>query len=789
MEARTYSRTQLLRKAIVAGILAIALFSIALWRRPPEIQNRESRASHPSASTYAGAEQCARCHAQAAEAWRQSHHAKAMQQANDSTVLGNFRNTEFTKDRVTSRFYLKDGEYYVRTDGPSGTPDEYPVAYTFGAFPLQQYLVPFPNGRLQSLALAWDSRAPQQGGQRWLHLYPDQKMPHTDPLHWTGRNQTWNYVCAECHSTNLRKNYDLAKDSYATTWSDINVSCEACHGPGSNHLAWAESQKEKPNANQDSAKGLVVPLKSSRGGWQLEESSNGTMHWKGQPRTRTELETCAPCHSRRHPIKTGHQAGERFLDAYMPSLLDEGVYFADGQIQEENYEYGSFVQSRMYHEGVTCSDCHNPHSLTLPYEDLNLVCGQCHLTAKFNTAQHHHHKTNSAGALCVNCHMPARTYMVIDARRDHSFRVPRPDFSMSFGTPNACNQCHTDKSARWAAEAVVTWYGPGRRRESHFVEALDAGRRGLSQAERLLTSLITDSSKPAIARATALSLIPQYISSASLHAVRTSLADDDALVRSAAVRALEPLPEQGRIQLAAPLLNDSIRAVRIEAARLLAGSGLELSPPQKVALDSAVSERIESEMASAERPESHMNLGLLYTRMGRMKDAELELQTALRLESNYVPAMVNLADLYRVQQRETEAEQLLKRAIVAAPNAAEPIHALGLLKVRRGLQHEALDLFAKAASLQPGTTRYTYVYGVALHSYGEVEKAISVLKSAYERRPADRDVLMALIAFQRDRGDVRSAVAYAESLIQLNPGDVQAIALRNSLNQGSVARD
>jgi tetratricopeptide (TPR) repeat protein len=699
-----------------------------------------------------------------------------MQEASASTVLGNFRDARFAKDGLTSSFYQKDGKPYVRTDGPDGELTEYPVAYTFGVFPLQQYLVPFPNGRLQSLVLAWDSRSMQQGGQQWFHLYPNQKMPHTDPLHWTGRNQTWNYMCAECHSTNLRKNYDLAKDSYATTWSEINVSCESCHGPGSNHAAWAQLRDK----NSD---GLIVHLKSGSGVWQLEESSNSTLHWKGETRTRTEIETCAPCHSRRHPINNDHQAGEPFLDAYVPSLLDEGVYFADGQIQEEDYEYGSFVQSKMYQEGVTCSDCHNPHSLTLSSNDLNAVCGQCHLLSKFGAAQHHHHKTNSAGALCVNCHMPSRTYMVNDVRRDHSFRVPRPDLSIAYGTPNACNQCHNDKSAKWANDAAAMWYGDGRRLEPHFVEALDAGRRGLPKAEKLLTSLIADSSKPAIARATALSMVSRYLSSASLRAVQASLTDNDALVRTAAIRALEPLSEQQRVHLAGPLLADPIRSVRIEAARLLAGNARELLPQfQKAALDSAVLERIESEMVSAERPESHMNLGLLYTQMGRLKDAENELQTALRLEPSDVPALVNLADLYRIQQREAEAQQLLEKAIADAPNAAEPIHALGLLKARLGRQQEALDLFAKAAALQPQTIRYSYVYGVALHSYGQVEKAIAVLKKAYDTRPADQDVLMALIAFQRDKGDFPSAIVYAEKLVRLNPTDAQVIALRNSLN-------
>ena len=248
---------------------------------------------------------------------------------------------------------------------------------------------------------------------------PTKKLTHDDPLHWTGRNQTWNYMCADCHSTNLRKNYNLAGDSYATTWSEINVSCESCHGPGSNHVTWA-GVKSGP-ASESDANGLIVHLRRASGSWVREDSNPKTLHWKGQTRTRTELETCAPCHSRRHPITSNYQPGQSFADSYVPSLLDSGVYYADGQILEEDYEYGSFLQSKMHRLGVTCSDCHNPHSGKLASPNLNAVCGGCHLPEKFNTPEHHHHKAESTGAVCANCHMPSKTYMVVDARRDHSF--------------------------------------------------------------------------------------------------------------------------------------------------------------------------------------------------------------------------------------------------------------------------------------------------------------------------------------------------------------------------------
>ena len=762
-----------------AVILAIAL-ALFLWRwnsRHLQEQHKQEPASSPA---YVGEAACAGCHAKEAEEWSHSHHALAMQRSDDKTVLGNFNDARFTNGPVTSRFYKKDGKYYVRTDGPDGQLRDYDLPYTFGVSPLQQYLVPFPGGRLQSLGIAWDSRTREQGGQHWFHLYPGQKLTPADPIHWTGRNQTWNYMCADCHSTNLRRNYNLASNTYATTWSEINVSCESCHGPGSIHVEQAQSHSKKKT--EYASTNLPVDLRSHGGGWELAKPGDATMHWNGPARSHNEIETCAPCHSRRRPITGDYVPGQHFLDAYVPSLLTEGVYYADGQILEEDYEYGSFLQSKMYQEGVTCSDCHDPHSGKLPLVNMNAVCGKCHLFSKFDTAEHHHHSKGSAGATCVNCHMPMRTYMVVDARRDHSFRVPRPDVSVAYDTPNACSQCHKDKSAKWAADTVAKWYGPNRRHEARFVEALDAGRRGLVVAEKNLASLIEDSAQPAIARATALTLLPQYLSPASLPAVQKGLADPDELVRSAAVQALEPLAPPERVRFAAPLLTDPVRAVRIAAARVLAGTPPNLlQDGQKLDLNNAISELVASENATTERPENHVNLASLYLQMGRAADAEDELKTALRLDPNFVPAMVNLADLYRTEQRDDEGEKWLETAIALAPNAAEPIHALGLLKVRQKNYPEALNLLGKAAALQPGDARYSYVYAVALQSSGQVDQAVKILEQTHQRRPADRSVLQALISFEQGKGDLRSAKIYAEQLLQLAPDDPQTKALYDSL--------
>jgi len=413
---------------------------------------------------------------------------------------------------------------------------------------------------------------------------------------------------------------------------------------------------------------------------------------------------------------------------------------------------------------------------------LNQACGKCHLLAKFGAPEHHHHKAVSTGALCVNCHMPTRTYMVVDVRRDHSFRVPRPDSSVAYGTPNACTQCHKGKPARWAADAVVKWYGLNRRQEPRFVAAIDAGRRGTLTAEKQLAALIIDSEQPGIARATALSLLPQQVTSITFPAIQAGLSDTDALVRREAIRALEPLPPRDRVELAGQLLADPIRSVRIESARLLAGTPSDLLQAEvKSSLDRATTEFIASELATAERPESHINLALLYTQMGRVSEAETELRTALRLDPGSVPAMVNLADLYRMQKRDDQSQQWLEKAMAVAPNAAEPIHALGLLKARQKQYPEALSLLARAASLLPGNVRYSYVYAVALNSSGQANKAITILEQAHKRRPADRDVLLALTTIERDSGNLPLAIQYARQLAELSPGDRETQQLLGDL--------
>jgi predicted CXXCH cytochrome family protein len=344
---------------------------------------------------FAGTQVCAECHAAQHAAWQGSHHDLAMQEATDATVLGDFNDAEITAQGVTSRFFRRDGQFVVRTDGADGKPADFVIHYTFGIEPLQQYLVEFPDGRLQALGLAWDARGQEQGGQRWFHLYPDQAVDHAHPLHWTGPEQNANYQCIDCHVTGYQKNYDPAADRFASSWAEIDVACEACHGPGARHVAWAKGTETL--AEGDLSFGLAVLLHDRKGvSWQMDPAT-GIARRSKPPAASTELEVCAGCHARRGALRDGKAGQARFLDYHLPAFLTEPLYYPDGQIREEVYVWGSFLQSRMHAAGVSCSDCHDPHSNRLRAPG-SQVCATCHAPAKFAVTAHHGHPADSAGA-------------------------------------------------------------------------------------------------------------------------------------------------------------------------------------------------------------------------------------------------------------------------------------------------------------------------------------------------------------------------------------------------------
>lgn len=722
----------------------------------------------PETARFVGRDICVECHEQAANLYMGSDHDLAMQPANDKTVLGNFSDELFSHRDVTSTFSKRDGTYFVSTDGPDGALHEYPIAYTFGVRPLQQYLIELPGGRYQGLSICWDDRPAQDGGKQWFHLYPNEKIDHADPLHWTAPLHNWNYMCAECHSTNLQKNYDAKEDRFATTWSEIDVSCEACHGPGSNHEHWARKIASANGDYNASNNGLVVRLRvPDESFWTFDEGAPTAR--RNVPLAKNDqVEACGRCHSRRAQVWPEYRHGQPLADTHRVALLDEGLYHADGQILDEVYVYGSFLQSKMHSAGVTCTDCHEPHSAGLQAIG-NGVCVRCHLAPVFDTPEHHHHIPGAEGAQCVDCHMPSRNYMVVDPRRDHSFRVPRPDLTVKLGTPNACNGCHADQSAQWASETVDGWYGPERSSRFHFAEALHAGRRALAGAERLLLKVIQHEDESGIARATAVSLLRNHLSPRSLIAVESALSDDNPLVRRSAASLLDSFDVQTRWRLGSPLLTDPIRTVRLEAISALATVPADAQIPQRrEAFQRVVAEFRETQRFNADRAEAHVNLGNLEAGLGRAAEAEKSYRRAISMQPSHIPAYVNLADLLRATGRDAEGEIVLRDALKIAPDSAAVHHALGLLLIRQHRLDEALEHLAKSVELRPDELRYAFVYGIALHDTGDIGTALTVLEQAHAGSPADRGVLQALVSYNMELGNRETAFQWARKLEDLS---------------------
>jgi len=693
---------------------------------------------------YVGRETCIACHQTEYELWKGSDHDRAMELATDETVLGDFNNVEFTRFDEKTRFFRDGKKFMVNAEGPDGEYHDYEIKYTFGIRPLQQYMVEFPDGRVQVLRVSWDVDK-----KEWFYVAPtdasQERIEANDPLHWTGLAQNWNTMCAECHSTDYHKNFDLATNAYKSDFFEIDVSCEACHGPGSLHVELANRR------------GLF---------WDRNVHYGLTNVMKGAPNSR-QVETCAPCHARRSIIHPDYRPGDSFLDAFQPLLLDAGLYHDDGQILDEVYEYGSFTQSKMYHKGVRCSDCHDPHSLKLKYEG-NQLCAQCHEPGKYDGSGHNRHPGAAPGSpetQCVTCHMPHTTYMEIDKRRDHSIRVPRPDLTVKYGTPNVCNRCHTKphESAQWAADRIVEWFGPKRPDDPHYAEAFALARKGEPAGFELLKEAIERPENSEIVRATAIELLQRYPTPESAKIRREALSDPSALVRASAVRSFATDASDPQelvtklVKDVGPLLDDNTRAVRMAAAnRLVADAGNLANSEFRGSLDEAVKEFREGQSVQLDRAQSNRNLGNLALQLGDPVAAAESLRTAIRTEP------------YLTGPR-TELSQLLDLLATDPAQAAVAEKAKATPEEIRRLREEEADLLARDAKLLPNDAAVRYMRGRLLYLLDQQDESRQDFIKACELAPNEYEywLWLALICEKQERWE--QSVKALQRMAQLRP--------------------
>ncbi|MEM7478020.1 MAG: hypothetical protein AAF483_23795 [Planctomycetota bacterium] len=740
-----------------------------------------------------------------------------MKLATDETVLADFDDVTFEHHGIVSRFFRDGRRFMVHTEGPTGEMEDFEVKYVFGYEPLQQYMIDFPGvgqqssadslPRVQVLRLCWDTEA-----ENWFYLAPPdvrEKLDPSDDLHWTGIAQRWNNMCAECHSTDYQKKFTPAdiKDvhtvgpltdeeagskvhnigQYQSMFMEINVSCEACHGPGSLHVELAQ---------------MTFP------GWSRERGY-GLANLKIA--SENQIQACAPCHSRRNVVHGDFKAGNNFYDHYSNQLLTEGIYYPDGQILDEDYVHGSFIQSKMYHKGIKCSDCHDPHTAKLKHSG-NEVCTSCHQhpTAKYDSVGHHFHKPGTAGAQCVNCHMPSTTYMAVDARRDHSFRIPRPDLSTELGTPNACTNCHLNPenvaaekreglvlyqdwmlAARqgdeevqkeiervntWCDDACNKWYGENRRRDEHFGIAIAAAQQGKPEAADKLESLLGKRGyeAPVIARATALQYLAQIDPERAAYAAADAIEDEHPLLRSTATSVL---PLGGNISKNGSLLQqalaDPVRSVRTEAARNL------LEFPQsmwrgKTASEfrNAIKELQNGLQFNNDRAGAHLALGILSEQMGRENAAVSSYEDAIIVEPLVTGARSNLA-------------ALLDRNI-GGVNLDSDSSKL-LQSIVEGLRKQELPLLERDARLLPNSAPLEYRLGLAYYVDGQMQAAYEHLVLAANLESEQPSYAQAAAMLCETMKKWSEAIRWAEHAVEVSGGAPSSVQLLQSIKANQKA--
>lgn len=702
-------------------------------------------ATSTETATFVGSISCKECHEKEYNSWEGSHHDQAMKLADSTTILADFNNATFVHKNVKNTFFKKEGDFYVNTVGSDGDYHDYKIIYTFGFTPLQQYIVKLENGKYHCLLTAWDSIE-----NKWYHLQPNLDIAHDEWMHWTGGSMNWNNMCADCHSTNVHKNYESETDTYTTSFSIINVSCEACHGPSSAHVDFYERE--------------------------VQEGIPPKMHMQKNSNAKDLVQQCARCHSRRSQFTDYYDYEGHFLDHYDPQLLTDPTYFVDGQILDENYVYASFMQSKMYSLGISCRDCHDVHSMELKKTGNNL-CLTCHVPA-YDTPEHHFHKVDTDASQCINCHMTGRTYMGNDFRRDHSFRNPRPDQTLKYNTPNACNDCHTDKSAKWAADFIIEKYGEERADHfsDHLLEGFHSNKKGYE-------TLFSNTNYPGIARATAINQYMNHqVSQQDVNNLLKYLKDPSALVRNETVKAIEKTGSTTFVTNIAPLLNDSIRLVRISAARYFNLLGVDML--ENADFKNATKEYLTALDFNLDFASGNHQKALYYQSKNNTEEAIKHYENAIKIDNYYNMSRMNLALLYYQIGKVKESEALYLKVVEQEPEFGSAYYMLGLLYNEIGAADKAMEYLELATKKEPRNSSTFYNYALMLQNSGNNNKSLQIINSGLEFFPETERLLYIKLLGELNLKLNTQAKATCLKLLNIAPTNANYLNILRSLEQG-----
>lgn len=742
----------------LAIILVVFCIPIILHSLITTTANAQGKTDHPK---YVTSEKCVDCHQDQKTLWDMSDHSWAWLPATKENVLGDFENAVFEYHDVKTRFFTEMDKFWIETENETGNPQKYEIIYTVGVKPLQQYLIEQDGGRLQVLDIAWGTMA-----NKWFMVFPQQQdnIPG-NALHWTGVYKNWNGRCAECHATDFKKNYDMPTRSFASTWSEPGVTCEACHGPGQAHVQWAE----QPD---------IYELKAYLG-----VTENGLLKVKGQSKPEREIQLCSGCHSRRATF-TGNSPipGSAFSNSYDLAFLRSNLYHFDGQIKDEVYVLGSFLQSKMYAAGVTCSDCHNPHSGQVETTE-NGLCTQCHNSdgnARFTSLKkkdydsptHHNHPVKSTGEQCVSCHMPETTYMQVDARRDHRFGIPNPHDSAAIGTPNACLNCHVDNDNDWAINTLEKWFPNSSRSTTDFAVTFNKVQQFPALATNVadLMSVIENTEFPAIIRATALEKLLPYGDVLPWQEIAPYLTHKTPFIRTAATRLFQQSPPSVAFENLMPRLSDNTRAVRIAAAKsLITLPPASFTSTQRELLSVAFTEYQTFLLAGTDHPSTQMGLAGLALSLRNIRAAMAAIHEALAIDPQLTDAWIMKANIENVQRRPDLVEITMEDAKAALPNSSVIHQYFGNYLASQRQFDRAINSLKKAVSLSQDNPKVLTDYAAVLGQSGKYPESIMVLDTLLDKQPDNVTALFLKANAHLEIGQKEQSSKTVQKLLAINP--------------------
>lgn len=732
----------------------------------------DARAAAVRKPTYVGSASCQECHKEAYEGWKTSHHALAERAIDPAMEAKAFRGKgPIRHGSLTSTVREEAGAFEIVTLGADGAVKPHRVERVIGEAPLRQYMIPARGGRYQVAALSYDPAKDE-----WFDVFGEEDRKPHEWGYWSNRGMTWNSVCADCHNTNLRKHYDVAADSYETTYAELGVGCEACHGPSSAHVKWQEAHEGEEN---DPTIAGLVPFQYPD----------------------VQVDTCGPCHARRVELREDYEPGDLFLNSFRMEVPDHtDIYYPDGQVRGENYEYTSFLMSRMYANGIGCANCHDPHSGKRWFEG-NRLCLNCHRSRlPVDPAEHSHHDVNDTGGVCINCHMPITTYMQRHPRHDHGLTIPDPLLTKTHGIPNACNRCHKEETVDWAIEAVEKWYGSrmdrttrGRTRlmararanDESVVEGLigfirqdqaDVQARAAQRAREDPSEARLVKVQGPIWRAIAAGFLRAWVHRSDVRKVLIELLSDEAaVVRTLAASALEGGGPQAEAALAEHV-DDPVRAVRIAAAWGLR-RGIDSSTAAGRDLQAYLGH-------NADQPPGVMMQAVYCLDRGEVDGAISLLRKAMGWEARSAVLHHSLAVALSTAGQAAEAAVHCEKACELSPKDASLWYSLGLARAELGQTQETVRALEKACALDENFSRAWYNLGLAKNAVGDREGAIRAMRRATVLVGDSADYWYALATVYRDAGRIEKAKEAAREALRVNFAYGPAEALLKSLEKG-----